>query len=606
MGKIILLTDEVANQIAAGEVVERPVSVVKELVDNSLDAGATEIEIRIENGGIDLIEVRDNGEGMDKDDLVKSVVRHGTSKIKSIDDLQVLLSMGFRGEALASISSVSKVMIRSRQKGVLNGYELFVGDGELSEVTVVGMPEGTIVRVENLFEKIPVRKKFLKTANTEFRYITELISHLCLGWMGVRFRLYHNSREVLFYDKVDNLYDRVKDVFGLELVRLMLEGQYDHVHWQMKSWLGKPQVAKENGNKQYLIVNGRPVSDKAVTGAIKQSMGGLLPPRYNIPWVVIINMPAEMVDVNVHPRKEEVRFVNPSSVYNAVKQMVLSVIDSNNMSFVFGEDKQLNNTIYNKDNDGDDKLRITNIGRLDGFSSSKRGSVGVQFGINKDLRFIPKDILNTESVEVRDYVSQVLPWEDLYSKKTSIIQLNNLYLVYDEIDGLVIADQHAVHERIRYEQLLVNYEQARNVGQKLLVPIEYELGVSELAVWEENWSVLENLGFAVELENNKLMIYEVPVCLATENISRVIEEVTGDLMSGGELREIPDHKLKVLTYLSCRTAIKGGTKLDQVQMQTLVDDLKKCQRPYTCPHGRPVSVKLTWKELEKMFLRTGM
>lgn len=584
MGKIVVLPSEVSDQIAAGEVVERPASVLKELVDNAIDAGASEIEIRVEEGGITRVEVVDNGVGMDRKDLELSVVRHGTSKLRIIDDLVSIQTMGFRGEALASIAAVSKLKIRSKRDVDLAGYELNIEGGKIVKKIEIGMSQGTGVVVDELFFNVPARKKFLRTSGTEWRYCLEMVEMLALANIEVGFRLWHNNKLVLDLLKNQTEEDRVISFFEINRQEFF-QVKYDHVHLKMWGWVGKPQTGREKGARQVLIVNKRVVSDRGVVRSVKQAMGSLLPPRYQVPWILYIKSPGEMVDVNVHPRKEEVRFVNPYAVYNAIAKMIEAAVDSQNMRFVKEEFEIKSDAIGGQSESWkpkDDGIR--------GWSSASL-SVGERSN-------------QISSQQMAGLTSSELDERLFLGNK--IMQVNNLYILMEEEKGLVIIDQHAAHERIRYEELMTRARVRATRTIDTLWPVKISLSQYEMEMLKENLELLEKVGLRLEVKETEVEVVSVPMGWEEVNMTRVIKEVLGDLREGDNLDTVGDEQTKILTYISCRTAIKGGQRLTDFGMRELVKKLRQCQLPYTCPHGRPVEILVTWSSLAGMFLRTGM
>ena len=653
MAKIQILSAEIANKIAAGEVVERPASVVKELVDNAVDAGASQIDIEIKEGGTRLISVSDNGEGMDEEDLLKCWQRHGTSKIKEIDDLWRVMSMGFRGEALASIAAVSKVTIKSKQKGEVSGKEITVLGGKSSggaeynsAPASVGMPEGTKVVVEDLFYNVPARKKFLKTAGTELRHIIEVVNDFALVWLEVGFSLKHNGKQVLSYFATPGVSEfsapsavelnpevqmqttpGVGRVLGERFVDGLLPVRLDHPHLQISGWIGKPQLCHEVKYKQWLFVNKRRVRDMGLNKVIKQAYGTLLPARVYPVYVLYLDLPPEMVDVNVHPRKEEVKFVNSQLIYSSVIRAVKYGLEAGELGWTYSEELITNMEKVITDQDEGEGVSLkfgTKGGTIYNTKKNSYPSYGqrsVYWDLNKPLQVSEDNVPYGTSQAFRE--------------PGRVIQIHNLYLVIQSENGLVIVDQHAAHERVMYEKFVSEFKSKNNSEQKqeLLIPLELELLANERQTLEESMSIFENLGFEIELKaksskfkattkklkvnsssqlsivNCKLLA--VPVWAVNKNLIQLIKEVLHDIeedtLVDVELSsdKIDDQSLRVLTYMACRSAVKAGDRLSEQEMRHILESLDLTQEKYTCPHGRPVKVEFSMGELERMFKRSG-
>lgn len=663
-----MLPEQVANQIAAGEVVDRPASVIKELMENAIDAGATRVVVELEEGGKRKMAVIDDGSGMDAEDVRKSVVRHATSKVRNVEDLTRIGTMGFRGEALASIASVSRMTIRSRmqdgrnlqfpisnsqlssneqlssKKSVSSGFEVVIEGGKIVSESKVGMAGGTTVVVEDLFFNVPARKKFLKTTATELRNIVEIMEAMALAWPTVGFVLKHGTRNVLEVSKLQERMARVRSVLGDSLTSQLVPVYFDHPHLQIQGWVGKPQTSQETKVKQFLVVNSRRVSDKVVTGAIKQAMSTLLMPRAQVPWVLYVDVPLEMVDVNVHPRKEEVKFVNGSTIFRAVYDAVETGLKKADLRYMVEskEDGLGNETIPDKEKLADD-FGSFNSGRGANVAEKQRGYASkfeAGGGTSRNYGYVREAAgsyatggyskqhtpslprqnsvpVTSQEGKVRDFLEQVLPWEvdrEMVDEMGEIIQLQKLYLVMQTEKGMRLVDQHAAHERIRYEQLLAGWENKDlRSTQALLLPEEIGLSMGELLVVEDNLDTLLTVGFEIGIQKDEktVSVKAVPAVLTGVKLGSLVREMVGDLLAKDDvesLRKYEDEKVdsqtrRVLVYLACRSAIKGGDYLAPERRRQLLVDLAACKRPYTCPHGRPVEIVVTWGELERMFKR---
>lgn len=590
MGKINRLPEQVINQIAAGEVVERPASVVKELVENSLDAGASQIDVYIEDGGSKLIRVVDNGSGMDTDDLANAVARHFTSKVSSVDDLINLTTLGFRGEALASIAAVSNFTIRSRAEGTEHGFSVDVESGEPQSPEPVGMPVGTEVLVRGLFYNLPARKNFLKTAATEFAHISDLIRRLVLVHPTVSMSLHHNHREVLRVGS-GGVEPRISEVMGAELTGQLLPVTAEDPHLKVNGWVGRPGVGVAQRPRQYVFVNGRPVEDKTLWAAVHKGYGSLLGRQEKAQFILLVEIAPHLVDVNVHPQKKEVRFTNPSVVFQLVQQAVGKSLQGYSPA-VDHVETPLTSPTQDQHNKGYPPHRTPPPPSLYDRPAAGRWA-------RSPLAKLPV----------------LPPVEDApvfhASEQGRVFQLLDLFIFEEVIDGIMVYDQHAVHERVLYERLVQEFTVAvdQRMLQPLLVPVVLTLTVVEMETWRESLPVLERLGFvAQERDETTVEIYTVPAALAGVNVAQVLIEYLSELTQQNEVGgsdhpgiDVQTHRR--LAYLSCRSAIKAGDRLEPIEVERLLADYHQTKLRFTCPHGRPVQVKIARAEMEKWFRR---
>lgn len=600
MGKINVLDEQVINKIAAGEVVERPASVIKELLDNAIDAGAKNIKIEIWEGGVKKIVVVDDGMGMVKEDLVNAWKSHWTSKLKTVDDLWQIRSLGFRGEALASIAAVSKLMIASKTDEQLHGNVLKIVGGKKISVNKIGMPKGTRITVEDLFFNLPVRKKFLKSIATELRHIVDEVVNHALGYPDLAFELRHNGKLILNYSSSKNVKNRVTQVLGKELAEQLIEIYFDHAHLKIKGWIGKPESAHNVKYKQYWLINNRRISDKGLTAVVKKTFGNLLPPRVYPVFVIYLQMPPDLVDVNVHPRKEEVRFVNSGLVFNSVAKAVSHALENNDLTFgtvdYSNEQKIVDVEKISVDKNFNYLNQSTSNGERS-YGNQNFHSVGekrLSYELNKPIKFIQEPVLEGS--------------ENVYQpKKFKFMQVHNLFLIQESEDGLLIVDQHAAHERMLYEKFVHEFKNKidKSQQQSLLIPIGLDLMPKEKFLMEENLSVFKKIGFELVKNKSGFTVTKIPVLMTGRPISKIITGVLEDLDSGVEVREVDDDNLRILTYLSCRSAVKAGDRLSDLEIQEILDGVAKGSGFYTCPHGRPLKIELSKDHLEKMFKRKG-
>ncbi len=584
---IQVLADEVINQIAAGEVVERPSSVVKELLENALDAGATRVEVHIQDGGKELIRVIDNGSGIPQDSLELAVTRHATSKIQNMTDLEKIRTLGFRGEALASISSVSTLTLISRTPDSDFGYQLVVENGKRSSITKVGTPVGTEVRVEDLFSSVPARKKFLKSSATEAKYISQLVTSMALVHPAVSFRLVKDDKEVFRAPAAASLKERVQLIWGNDFFSLVMPVFFEHPYLEIEGFVGKPQISGKTANG-WFFVNQRWVDDRALQAAVRDAYGGLLPPRGKPFFVIALKTPAHLVDVNVHPRKEEVKFASPAFVFNAVRSATQKALTGADMtpevSFAAPSHQP--------------KDAPSTHARPARYQPVSKGGGQPSYNVVADR---PADVAP-------------LPWELPAKSADSVAPTpvtSENFVVFQQVyifdfsgDEIVIFDQHALHERVLFEKFKKAHEEGLAEGeiQALLLPQQVQLSPDELETFGENKAALEKLGFRFQDKSEHVVVQSVPAFLKDAPLQQFLPAT---LQEWATLDPVSAHDDERLSYLACRSAVKAGDTLDRVETERLLRDARQMDDIYTCPHGRPFKIKISRGELDKWFKRTG-
>lgn len=588
MSIIKLLPENLVNQIAAGEVVERPASVVKELVENSLDAGADRIEIELKDGGKTFIRVADNGKGMSRDDLEMSLQRHATSKIKEEKDLWNIGTMGFRGEALASICSVSKFFLRSKTAESVGGFEICAEGGDIKQIKEVGMNTGTQVEVYDLFFNTPARQKYLKQDSTELGRVTGLMNQIALANPRVAFKLIHNDKNVFDWSKKTDLISRLAEVLGGGAADAMIPVFFGGSAFQIDGFVGKPLLSRTTTQHQYFLVNGRPIQHALLANRIRAAYHSMLMEEKKPVFVMNITIDPALIDVNVHPRKLEIRFEDQEALVRAVYGAVKTALEKENlMPRGFSESQRYMSDSFPK------------VG-------GAFGGGGFTSGNDFNCRTSEKEIQNTlgfnqKMFEARDQQNIA---EEIENKIEVLSQINNSYIVAKDANGLILIDQHAAHERVRYEELMKQFHNQEKMVQPLLTPLQIELSGEEISLMEENMQVFNALGFDIEeFGGNTFIVNSVPACLSGEDLDGVIKGVLDDIANSKAPTEMQGRAEVMLTYMSCRSAIKFGQKLGFAEMQSLIEQLFKMERPYTCPHGRPTMVSLSMNELARMFGR---
>ncbi len=556
MQHIVPLPQSVIAKIAAGEVVERPVFAVKELIENALDAGATAINVEIEKSGVQKIRVTDNGEGMSKEDVGECFKSHTTSKIASEDDLYSVRSLGFRGEALSSIAAISALTIQSRVHGNAGGYSVELHNGVIFSTGPVGMPEGTVITVANLFANIPARKKFLKSNKTEFGHIIDLTTQYALHYPHVQFRLLHNKK-LIFDLPVTDKAKRVQAIVGKTIFEQCIPIAFEDVGITIEGFIAKPQVNSYSKNKQFTYINGRSVSDKIVGQAIKDAYGSLLPQAAYPIFILSLQMPYEMVDVNVHPRKETVQFVNTKMVYDVVALATRTTLAQHNITFTHS----LNKNIYER-------------------STTKEQ--------------LKEEVLPWSVKNIGEIVDMFEPFV-----------LHNTYILLETKRGMLLVDFHAAHERILYEQYQEVFLQEKEKKKTTLLEekVLLKLSLTDQQLFIDNSAMLTALGFSFSVSKGKLEITRIPTLLEGRNIETCCRELLEQFQDAYGENDIDKKSNQTIAYLACRSAIKAGDRLTKSECINLIEKLKKTKLQYTCPHGRPTQIEIPLQDLHKMFKR---
>lgn len=586
MGLIKQLPEDIAIKIAAGEVVERPASIVKELVENSIDAGASKIEIFIKDGGKTLIEIKDNGSGMDAEDAVKAFLRHGTSKINQVEDLDHVTTLGFRGEALAAISASSEVELITALAGSAEGTQVSIAHCAAPNVRPHAPTPGTRLKVMNLFAMLPARQKFLKSDATEWKACLEVITKQMIAHPRVGFILKHNERLIYDVPSDQELPSRVAETWKIEQSKLV-EVNEETPHMQLTGVVAKPETAHDGKARQFFAVNGHPVTDKMIIRSIKEAFGTLLPPGIYPSFALNLAIHPGIVDVNIHPRKDEVRFVNPQEIYRFVFHAVSIAVEQVNVSFAalpetFGA--QLEPSIRQNPPFAPRSNSSYSPGNSAPALSNRHFSLRSQATLP----------------EVTFLESQPFPQSNEISYP--IISFAECFLISPRNNKLLLIDQHAAHERILYHQLW-NQDQEKNViRQPLLLPMNLDLSPDEEALFQQHKAAFENLGFTFS-ETNELL--EVPQIIRVNDpvqfFHRVLAGITEDRMEP----ELKDFKHKLFATMACKAAIKAGDPISESEKQQLVKDLLTLPDRFTCPHGRPSYLEISVEEMEKLFKRTG-
>ncbi len=575
MASIRILTENVASKIAAGEVVERPASVVRELMDNSIDARSDRVFVKISKGGKDLIRVSDNGAGMNRDDLLLCVESHATSKIREASDLLTVETLGFRGEALPSIASVSRMEITSRPMDQLVGYRLRLAGGRMKSIDETGSPAGTVIAVRNLFYNLPARKKFLRTIRTETDQITEAFSKISLPFIGTHFRLEEGDRTILNLPGSENYLNRLSVLLGRKIASTMRQVSHDSEGMRLKAFLGAPDQSRARGDRILVYVNNRNVRDRMITRAVMEGYGQrLMKGRY--PQVaLLVEIDPSLVDVNVHPTKQEIRFRNAPSLY----QHLVSLIGRSFEKKVH----PVSETVISR-KEGTD-------GQAPPFAGMPLAEpLGRYAGAGQETA--PGEV-GVPSIQ-RGF---------LENRPRIIGQLKNTYILCETEEGFLMVDQHAAHERIVYERLKKAFLESGIESQAFLIPPRLEVSVKDRSILLKRIEPLRELGFEIEyFGGNTFLVRTVPSLLTDLQWEQFLQDFIPIIGEEGDLTQGPALE-SLLATMACHGAIRAGKKMSQQEMDLLLKQLELTDVPTNCPHGRPVSRAFSTLEIEKMFKR---
>lgn len=603
MGKIVHLDQNMVNMIAAGEVIERPASVVKELMENSIDAGATQIIVAVEDGGRKLISSTDNGSGMDAEDLDAAFESHATSKIREINDLQGISTLGFRGEALASIASVAQVRAVSRTSQSDQAHCIEIDCGEKRPVSPCSGDFGTTVQVRDLFYKTPARRKFLRTANTELGYVSEQFSRIALARTDIAFTLTHNNRELYRLAAHQGVKQRIAQVFPMlsaEPADDLIEAQTDERGVRIRALLGRPSISRTSGQFQYTFLNGRFIRDKFISHAVKEAYRGLLEPNRFPVVFLFIEMPPSEYDVNVHPTKIEVRFCNSNLVHSQVLgtlRETLLGMDLHVPAIMPAGEPAANNAT-------DRQVRRQEIAdaMAEFFKKHRPADVQQRLDFRAD---IPPAGHGRPPRQFTPPVSPTSAPAPTQIDEPKYLQIHDSYIVEQTEDGFVIIDQHALHERMLYETLRQRVQQEPLESQRLLLPESFQITDGQAAAIESNAELISRLGIElVPFGPRTYAVQAFPTLLGGLSPIEFIQDLTDLLVEKTGVLHGEDLLNEVLNMTACKAAIKAGQKLDDAEIRQLLADRQRYESTSRCPHGRPTTIKFSISELEKQFKRT--
>lgn len=616
MGKINILDQSVATLIAAGEVIERPASVIKELIENSIDAGATAITIEIKNGGISHMRVTDNGCGIEEDDIGIAFMRHSTSKIKNADDLYKITTLGFRGEALCSVASVSKVTLTTKTQDARNAISTIVEGGEMQDVFETGAPDGTTIVVENLFYNTPARMKFLKKDTTEAGYIKDVVERFILIHPEISYTFINNAKKILFSPGDGSLESAVYTVYGASFAKGILPVSYSENKITVEGCIGKSELSRPNRNFQSIYVNNRYIKNKTVTAAIEEGYKNqLMNGKFAF---AVLNIKADplLLDVNVHPNKLEVKFSDEKSIFNAVYWAVKNTLYQKPIvpEVTIKQKPVLFNDIptYTQSKIEDLKKEQINIDKSqeDEYIPDYKP---VSYDIPVSYNNMEKKLLSFKDSGITEYKTildknkkteenKTEPAED-YSDYKVVGVLFNTYIIVQLSGKMLLIDQHAAHERLCYERLKKELDSGKVMSQMLLTPVVVELSGKEASAAKESFDFFNKIGFEVEeFGYNAIVIRLTPVNLPPDQLRELFLELL-EVKQSGKQEIITNKQQRAIYTIACKAAIKANHEMKAEEINKLVEDIFTLKNINTCPHGRPIMISMSKYELEKQFKR---
>lgn len=629
MGRIQVLSKNVSDKIAAGEVVERPASVIKELLENSVDAGATSITVEIKSGGIKYMRVTDNGIGMSQDDVRLSILRHATSKISTEEDLSKIQTLGFRGEALSSIAAVSKLEIYTKPKTSETGAYMIAENGEIIDIYDAGCPDGTTVLVRELFCTVPARMKFLKKDYTEAGYIEDIVARLALSHPEISVKFINNGKEIIFTPGDNQLTSAVYAVYGKDVKEAMIDASYEENGVCVRGLCAKASAARANRNMENFFINGRYIKSALLAHAVEEAYKNELMVKKFPACVLNINISPEMVDINIHPTKLEAKFADEKAVYHAAywavknalykKAYIPKVTDEKPTvkEFVRPAPQVVKEAFKStpevkRELPKIDFSKVTPIVHKEAvkteqekihFAESKTPETKPEIKIEiPDIKEIPKvEIIEEPKVEV-EVGKTPEPVKEIPVFKVCG-QVLSTYIIVEKDEKMLMVDQHAAHERLRYEKLLKQYRERNIVTQVLLMPEIINLTANEFSVFTENEKAINELGYTVEpYGEREIIVREIPMEASDAVISETMFEIL-EMFSQNRKNVDEDLASKMLYRIACRGAIKANATLNFAEMERLVTDVLMLDNINTCPHGRPITIELTKDFIEKQFKR---
>lgn len=622
---IRLLDDSTISKIAAGEIIENSASIVKELVENSIDAGADDILVEIRGESTNFIKVSDNGSGFSEEDLNLAFLRHSTSKLEKIEDLEKLRTLGFRGEALASISNISKIKLMTKTEDELAGNSLLIENGKIIKNNKIGMPRGTTFIVTDVFYNTPVRKKFLRKNNSEINNIIDIVQKIALSNNNVKFTLIRDGKTILNTGNDKDYINRIFSILGSEIASSLNEGFFESENYKIKGFFSDNKLFRSNRDSQYIFINGRYIRNINISKAVEKNYNSLIPlNRYPV-FILYIDIDPKLIDVNIHPKKNEVKISNENILTALLSEVVQEVIFPNrsigeieiedtkkniNIFDIFNESKELDSDIPN-DTDTAETTNLKSLWDIEGKSLEE--NLNSLSNFKEDDVLYKKDSFNKVTFTDKDFANEEKSFlepnekghidEKLLNTKIVGILFKTYILLENKRDSICyIVDQHAAHERVNYEKFLNMYLNSDIVSQILIKPEIIELNQVEYDKIENYLDLFVKLGFKIEnFGDNTIVLREVPMIFGLPTyvnfIRDIIDSLDKDISSNYEA------DLYKIMKKACKASVKAGDDLSDMEVEALIRDLKNCENPYTCPHGRPTVIEVSKRTISKLFLR---
>ena len=617
------LPPHLVNQIAAGEVVERPASVVKELLENAIDAGSTKIDIDIEQGGVKRIRIRDNGKGIPKEELSLALSRHATSKIASLDDLEQVMSLGFRGEALPSIASVSRMTVSAKTQEGEQGWAITPqhnaeGEESFSDPEPVAHAQGTTIDVRDLFYNVPARRKFLKTENTEFKHLQDVVKKISLSNFQIGITLRHGQRNVLNLQAAKDRAGadrRVAEICGPAFMQESLYLDYEAAGLKLWGWVGLPTFSRSQADLQYFYVNGRIIKDRVVAHAVRQAYSDVLYHGRHPAYVLFLEMAPDKVDVNAHPTKHEVRFREARLVHDFLYRTLHKALadvrpndeistppeipSQQSSSFQYAPNQQtLNIPVSNKIPEGQVAEQMAAYQRLHETPYAAPSGTSLPPLSEKFSEKLSAQVSSSMPVTMAEDTGDVPPLG------FAVAQLHGIYILAENAEGLVVVDMHAAHERITYEHLKKSMAEDNIRSQPMLVPTSLAVSQKEGDCAEEFAETFNKLGFELSrLSPEQITIRAVPSLLKDSNIEQLVRDVLSDLLEHGSSQRIEQEMNEILSTMACHGSVRANHRLTIPEMNALLRDMERTERSGQCNHGRPTWTQLSIDQLDKLFMR---
>ena len=604
--RIHALEPRLVNQIAAGEIIERPASIAKELIENALDAGATQIDIEVEKAGIQRFKISDNGHGILQQDLAMALSRHATSKIENLDDLEKIATLGFRGEALPSIASVTRMTIQSRERLADTGWMVSSdGNNQVSQPSPVAHPVGTTIEVKDLFYNTPARRKFLRTENTEFKHLDQVVRRMALSRFDVAFKLSHNGRIVLHLPITSKDDDRrVKLVCGKNVPENSLYFEEVRGSLRLYGWLGLPGFSRSQADMQYFYLNGRLIRDKTVIHAIRMAYQDVLFHGRHPVYVLYLEMDPAAVDVNVHPTKHEVRFRESGAIHAFVfrslqEQLKVSAGEAGSVQVDAERGMESPRPINPNLEAAQTNFRYSSKQNLDNHS--------VQDELNNYSKLNPslfRPSASTTESPPRQHGGNSVDEPVIPPMGFALAQLKGVYILAENQDGLILVDMHAAHERITYEQLKQSFDATKIARQPLLVPVTIQLSEPEIAAWRAQADLFDKLGLDIEqIDESVLVVRSVPELLQKADMSQLVRDVLADLVAYDRSNRIEETVHELLSSMACHGSVRANRQLSIAEMNALLRAMEATDKSGQCNHGRPTWVSMSLGQLDSWFKR---